>query len=101
MRPNRVLLWEVDGPNYYRSSELQLDGAAAPRSYVFLVRDLPAGQFEIRATVGAAGTIARRWIEATSRSSDLRNFRYRLDLGHFTRIIGEVRIFRYSGLACS
>jgi hypothetical protein len=48
---NRVLQWEVDGPNYYRRSELPLDGAAAPRSYLFVVRDLPAGEFEIRATV--------------------------------------------------
>jgi hypothetical protein len=28
-----------------------MDGAAAPRSYFFLMRELPAGEFEIRATV--------------------------------------------------
>jgi hypothetical protein len=48
---NRGLIWEVDGPNYYRSSEMELDGAASPRSYFFTVRDLPAGEFEVRATV--------------------------------------------------
>ncbi len=48
---NRALIWEVDGPNYYRSSAMELDGAASPRSYFFIVRDLPAGSFEIRATV--------------------------------------------------
>jgi hypothetical protein len=48
---NRSLVWEVDGPSYYRSSELQLNGAASPRSFVFMMRELPAGQFEIRATV--------------------------------------------------
>jgi hypothetical protein len=48
---NRALIWEVDGPNYYRSSTMELDGAASPRSYFFLVRDLPAGEFEIRARV--------------------------------------------------
>jgi hypothetical protein len=48
---NRILTWEVDGPNYFRSSSMQLDGAASARSYFFTVRDLPAGSFEIRAMV--------------------------------------------------
>ena len=48
---NRVLVWEVDGPNYYRSSTIPLDGAASPRSYFFLVRELPAGEFDVRASV--------------------------------------------------
>jgi hypothetical protein len=30
---------------------MELDGAASPRSYFFTVRDLPAGEFEVRATV--------------------------------------------------
>ena len=48
---NRALIWEVDGPNYYRSSAMEMDGAASPRSYFFVVRDLPAGHFEVRVTV--------------------------------------------------
>ena len=48
---NRALVWEVDGPNYYRSSSITLAGAAAARSYFFLVKDLPAGEFDVRATV--------------------------------------------------
>jgi hypothetical protein len=48
---NRTLVWEVDGPNYYRSSSVELRGATAPRSYFFLARDLPSGEFEVRATV--------------------------------------------------
>lgn len=48
---NRTLKWEVDGPNYYRSSSVELEGASAPRTYYFLARDLPAGDFEVRATV--------------------------------------------------
>jgi hypothetical protein len=48
---NRSLMWEMDGPNYYRSSAMELDGASSPRTYFFLARDLPAGEFEIRATV--------------------------------------------------
>ena len=48
---NRMLTWEVDGPNYFRSSSQELQGAAAPRTYVFMMRELPAGEFEVRATV--------------------------------------------------
>jgi hypothetical protein len=48
---NRVLVWEVDGPDYYRSSSIALDGAASPRSYLFTVKDLPAGEFDVRATI--------------------------------------------------
>lgn len=48
---NRSLVWEVDGPNYYRSSAMELDGASSPRSYFFTMRDLPAGSFEVRASV--------------------------------------------------
>jgi hypothetical protein len=51
---NRALVWEVDGPNYYRSSLRELAGAASPRSYFFVMRDLPAGEFEVRASVRRA-----------------------------------------------
>jgi hypothetical protein len=48
---NRTLNWEVDGPNYYRSSTAQLEGADSPRSWLFFVKDLAPGSYEIRATV--------------------------------------------------
>ncbi len=48
---NRVLQWEVDGPNYYRSSQMDLQGASAPRAWMFYVRDLPEGDYDIRVTV--------------------------------------------------
>ena len=48
---NRQLVWEVDGPGYYRSSSFELAGASAPRSYTFIIRNLPAGEMEVRATV--------------------------------------------------
>ena len=48
---NRLLTWEIDGPNYYRSSRVELEGATAPRSWFFLVKDLPEGEYDIRATV--------------------------------------------------
>ena len=48
---NRTLIWEVDGPSHYRSSHIELEGASAPRSWFFFVRDLPEGEYHIRATV--------------------------------------------------
>ena len=48
---NRTLTWEVDGPAYYRSSRVELDGSSAPRSWFFFVRDLPEGEYDVRATV--------------------------------------------------
>ena len=48
---NRSLMWEVDGPDYYRSSTQPLEGSAAPKSWFFFIRDLPEGEFDIRATV--------------------------------------------------
>src|SRR5205085_6655178 len=48
---NRALNWEVDGPNYYRSSTAQLDGADSPRSWFFFVKDLQPGSYQVRAVV--------------------------------------------------
>jgi hypothetical protein len=48
---NRTLTWEVDGPTYYRSSTQPLEGSAAPKNWFFFVRDLPEGEFDVRATV--------------------------------------------------
>ena len=48
---NRALQWEIEGETFYRSSSIQLNGASAPRSHTFRVRGLPAGNFEVRATV--------------------------------------------------
>ena len=51
---NRALTWEIDGPSYYRSSAMDLDGASAPRSYFFVMRNMPGGEFEVRATLRRA-----------------------------------------------
>ncbi len=61
---NRSLVWEVDGPNYYRSSSISLDGAASPRSYFFMVKELPAGEFDVRVSVKRSDSSV-----ATDRSS--------------------------------
>src|SRR5579862_5587048 len=48
---NRSMLIEVDSNDFYRSSEIQLDGERAARTNVFSFRDLPSGLYELRATV--------------------------------------------------
>ena len=48
---NRTLVWEVDGPDYYRSSSIQLDGASAPRSFFFMLHNLPEGEYNVRVTI--------------------------------------------------
>jgi hypothetical protein len=48
---NRLLTWEVDGPTYYRSSRMELEGSSAPRSWFFFVKDLPEGEYDIRVTL--------------------------------------------------
>jgi hypothetical protein len=48
---NRKLVWEIDGADYYRSSSIQLDGASAPRSFSFMVQNVPAGEYQVRATI--------------------------------------------------
>jgi hypothetical protein len=55
-RANRSMEIEADSNQFYRSSEIQLDGEHAPRTTVFMFRDLPGGTYELRATVrGARG----------------------------------------------
>ena len=39
---NRLLRIAIDGPGYYRSSEVQLDGIASAIQHDLTVRDLPA-----------------------------------------------------------
>lgn len=53
---NRMLEIVVESPDYLRSSQIPLDGANAPRLNVVLLRGLPRGVYEVRATlVGVAG----------------------------------------------
>ena len=62
---NRVLRVELDSPDYYRASEIQLDGAEAPRMHQILWGDLPAGHYRVAAvllgTRGARATTEREF----------------------------------------
>jgi hypothetical protein len=48
---NRWVEIIADSTDFYRSSEVQLDGENAPRTTQVLFRDLPRGVYEVRAVV--------------------------------------------------
>lgn len=57
---NRLLRITVDSSDYYRSTDVTLDGAEARRSHLLLLPSLPAGSYAIHAVVyGASGERGR------------------------------------------
>ena len=52
---NRVLRVEIDSAGYYRSSDIQLEGASAPMSHFVDWKEVPAGKYDLRVTVLGAG----------------------------------------------
>jgi hypothetical protein len=53
---NRAVEVVAESPEFYRSSEIQLEGERAPRTSVFEFRSLPPGRYEVRATLrGSSG----------------------------------------------
>jgi hypothetical protein len=52
---NRVLRVEIDSAGYYRSSDIQLEGASAPMSHFVDWKEVPAGKYDLRVSVLGAG----------------------------------------------
>jgi len=48
---NRVLRVEIDSAGYYRSSDIQLAGAAAPTSHFVDWKEVPAGKYSLIVSV--------------------------------------------------
>jgi hypothetical protein len=58
---NRVLRVEIDSAGYYRSSDIELDGASAPMSHFMDWKAVPAGKYDLIVTVlGPSGPRAVR-----------------------------------------
>jgi uncharacterized protein (DUF2141 family) len=62
---NRSVEIVAESADFYRSSEIQLDGEAAPRTTIFQFRSLPTGQYAVRAILKGQGgheiaTVQRR-----------------------------------------
>jgi hypothetical protein len=51
---NRLLEVAIQSPTYYRSSQVTVDGERAPRIFEFRYTGLPAGAYEISATLVSA-----------------------------------------------
>ena len=53
---NRAVEIVAESEDFYRSSEIQLDGDRAPRTSLFEFRSLPPGVYEVKATLrGTSG----------------------------------------------
>lgn len=48
---NRGIEIVAESPDFYRSSQVQLDGDHAPRVTTFEFRSLPSGTYEVKATL--------------------------------------------------
>ena len=57
-KDNRAIEMVADSDDFYRSSEVQLDGARAPRFTSLEFRSLPPGSYQIRVTL--MGTNSRQ-----------------------------------------
>ena len=70
---NRRLDVVVDSEGFYRSSEIQLDGAAGPRIKIFDYRGVPEGTYQVSATLhGTQGrrAFAAQWVQVAATSGD-------------------------------
>ena len=57
---NRRLQLSIDAPTFYASTERQLDGVEGARAHTFSVKELPAGEYQIVATLeGSSGVRSR------------------------------------------
>lgn len=66
---NRTLKVVVQSGDYFRSSEVGLDGDRAPRANEWVFRGIPAGRYAVTASLnGTDETLAAAvlWFEATS-----------------------------------
>jgi hypothetical protein len=70
---NRALVIEVESGSHYSSSEVPLQGEQAPRSRSMLLKNLPAGNYQVVATVRTAtgaATVARNTFQVVSGRED-------------------------------
>jgi hypothetical protein len=60
---NRMLRVTAESSDFYRSSEVQLDGEASPRVNVFTFHQVPSGEYDVKAELiisnGHTGSVAR------------------------------------------
>ena len=52
---NRTIEIVAESTDFYRSSEMQLDGESAPKTTIFQFRSLPTGEYSVRAVLRGQG----------------------------------------------
>jgi tartrate dehydratase alpha subunit/fumarate hydratase class I-like protein len=52
---NRAVEVVAESNDFYRSSEIELDGENAPRTNMFEFRSIPSGTYEVRVTLRGGG----------------------------------------------
>ena len=57
---DREIHVRADGPLFYRASAWSINGATAPRTHRVVWRDLPAGTYQVIATIGPPGRVRTR-----------------------------------------
>jgi hypothetical protein len=71
---NRALVIEVESGSHYSSSEVPLEGEQAPRSRSIFLKNLPAGDYQVVATLrretGAATVIRGAFQVVSGRAED-------------------------------
>ena len=54
---NRVLRIEADGETFFRSADVPLDGASAPKFHAIAFKNVPAGEYVVRAQLMSEGDV--------------------------------------------
>jgi hypothetical protein len=62
---NRAVVVTVESEDYYRSSEIQLDGERAPRMTLVNLIDVPAGSYQVSAVLKGPGGRERALAQST------------------------------------
>ena len=73
---NRAIEIVAESPDFYRSSEMQLDGESAPKTSMFQFRSLPMGEYMVRAVLKGQGG---RELASTAQTVNI------VDSGHAAR----------------
>ena|SRR5690349_6356646 len=71
---NRAIAVVAESPDFYRSSEMELDGDKAPRTSVFEFKSLPSGTYQVSAVlIGSGGeprALARAQVDVMAAGGD-------------------------------
>ena len=68
---NRAIAIVAESSDFYRASEVELDGDKAPRTTTFEFQSLPSGTYQVTATLIGANSVGGRQSAVVSRRSSV------------------------------